>query len=503
MGMHEGLRATQAHGVTDLVVVGDSRLAIQESLGVIACLKESLLTQVNVHRKLEVRFQSVRYLHVTREYHASVDSLAVETLAAMEANRELTEESKSKLVQLKRIRKVIYGESSREVTQVSTIRTLSEDTATQPDNFFDFALKPSADDVDPLEVQEDQRRRVGKDQDEELRWDNLKLVLKGESSSLGYKAAREAWEMADRFVLSDDGLLHYLGENRRWGKDRMIEKVLRRVAPTTMVQEVLQSCHDALEGGHQVVVRNFHRVKADYYSIGLYAAVERHVRPCPDCSSIKSHPQLRGYSPGNILASGHSRLCQWIRHPTTEVSEGQHSSVAISKVGALFLVRHDRDPRFMSEVFQAFAEMMQSRSRATLCYRPQANGQQRHSEETPFYLVHGCDAQSTLKAMASSLKRGFGRQSDALAWRREVNRQQEIALKVAKEYQAVKKAKRASEHNNSLSRKEKRIYLDRGLTGALKTAQKTQRIRMHQWTRVRGLSLNLAIECGCTWKESC
>ncbi|GMF33603.1 unnamed protein product [Phytophthora fragariaefolia] len=53
-------------------------------------------------------------------------------------------------------------------------------------------------------------------------------------------------------------------------------------------------------------------------------------------------------------------------------------------------------------------------------------------KETPFYLVHGWDAQSTLKAMASSLKRGFGRQSDALAWRREVNRQQEIALKMAK-----------------------------------------------------------------------
>ncbi|GMF49024.1 unnamed protein product [Phytophthora fragariaefolia] len=142
------------------------------------------------------------------------------------------------------------------------------------------------------------------------------------------------------------------------------------------------------------------------------------------------------------------------------------------RFGAPSLVRHDRDPLFMSEVFQAFAEMMQSRSRATLSYQPQANGQQERSvktvmqtlrlyaedplqqdwdeiverlvfainnsqdttrKETPFNLVHGWDAQSTLKAMASSLKRGFGRQSYALAWRREVNRQQEIALKMAKE----------------------------------------------------------------------
>ncbi|KAG3008281.1 hypothetical protein PC128_g24008 [Phytophthora cactorum] len=92
----------------------------------------------------------------------------------------------------------------------------------------------------------------------------------------------------------------------------------------------------------------------------------------------------------------------------------------------------------MSEVFQAFTEMIQSRSRATLSYRPQANGQQERSvksvmtsvgvyaedplqqdwdeiadklvfaintsqdstrKETPFNLVHGWDAQSTLRVM--------------------------------------------------------------------------------------------------------
>ena len=32
-------------------------------------------------------------------------------------------------------------------------------------------------------------------------------------------------------------------------------------------------------------------------------------------------------------------------------------------------VRHDRDPRFIGEVFQTFAKMMGSKSRATLGYR--------------------------------------------------------------------------------------------------------------------------------------
>ncbi|KAE8895700.1 hypothetical protein PF010_g2167 [Phytophthora fragariae] len=48
--------------------------------------------------------------------------------------------------------------------------------------------------------------------------------------------------------------------------------------------------------------------------------------------------------------------------------------------------------------------------------------------------------------MSSSLKRGSGRQSDALACHREVNRQQEIAFSLAKEYQATEKARRAKEH---------------------------------------------------------
>ncbi|GMG15189.1 unnamed protein product [Phytophthora fragariaefolia] len=107
--------------------------------------------------------------------------------------------------------------------------------------------------------------------------------------------------MADRFVLCDDGLLNGLGESSRWGRERMNETVLRLVVPTAMVQEVLQNCHDSLEGGHQGIVIAFHRVKADYYWIGLYADVEKHVRSCPDCSSSKSCPEQRGYSSGGVL----------------------------------------------------------------------------------------------------------------------------------------------------------------------------------------------------------
>ncbi|GMF49868.1 unnamed protein product [Phytophthora fragariaefolia] len=165
------------------------------------------------------------------------------------------------------------------------------------------------------------------------------------------------------------------------------------------------------------------------------------------------------------------------------------------RFGAPSLIRHDRDPRFMSEVFQAFAELMQSRSRATLSYRPQANGQQERSvktmiqtvlayvedplqadwddiaekmvhainnsrdttrRETPFYLVHGWDAQSTLKSMTSTIKKDPANSADAAQWRREANRQREISLQLAKEYQLAEKAQRAEAHNARLSGKKKR-----------------------------------------------
>ncbi|GMF49793.1 unnamed protein product [Phytophthora fragariaefolia] len=44
--------------------------------------------------------------------------------------------------------------------------------------------------------------------------------------------------------------------------------------------------------------------------------------------------------------------------------------------GAPTMIRHGRDSRFMSETFKAFAELIEARSRATLSYRPQANGRQ-------------------------------------------------------------------------------------------------------------------------------
>ncbi|KAE9252277.1 hypothetical protein PF002_g3904 [Phytophthora fragariae] len=135
----------------------------------------------------------------------------------------------------------------------------------------------------------------------------------------------------------------------------------------------------------------------------------------------------------------------------------------------------------MSEVFAKFREMLGSRQRATLAYRPQANGQQERSVQTvnravrayvaepdqsdwddqveklmwalnmsldatrldtPFYLVHGWDPQSTVSAMLGPRPAGVD-QRTAYEWRRGVQRQYEYAQAWAKDLQAQAKAKRS------------------------------------------------------------
>ncbi|KAG2826988.1 hypothetical protein PC118_g21557 [Phytophthora cactorum] len=102
-GMNNGVNAAIAHGAEDLVIAGDSRLAIQRSLGVIECRKESLLTLLNIHKELTAQLRSVKYFYVVREYNAAADSLATEALESKVSREVLAETRKSELVTLNRI----------------------------------------------------------------------------------------------------------------------------------------------------------------------------------------------------------------------------------------------------------------------------------------------------------------------------------------------------------------------------------------------------------------
>ncbi|KAE8878360.1 hypothetical protein PF007_g25841 [Phytophthora fragariae] len=64
-----------------------------------------------------------------------------------------------------------------------------------------------------------------------------------------------------------------------------------------------------------------------------------------------------------------------------DVAEAYEEQV-FRRFGASSMIRHDQDPRFMSEVFTRFREMLGSKQRATVAYHPQANGKQERSVQT-------------------------------------------------------------------------------------------------------------------------
>ncbi|OWZ15141.1 hypothetical protein PHMEG_00011283 [Phytophthora megakarya] len=114
--MNNGVQAALDIGATDLVIVGDSRLAIHQSLG------ESLITQLNRHRELVARLKSVKYLHAVREYNASADSQVTEALENKVSSVLSTETRLAELRSLNRIQEIIYAsitESSVDEPSVS------------------------------------------------------------------------------------------------------------------------------------------------------------------------------------------------------------------------------------------------------------------------------------------------------------------------------------------------------------------------------------------------
>ncbi|ETM48785.1 hypothetical protein L914_06731 [Phytophthora nicotianae] len=99
---------TLAHGAEELIVLGDSRLAIQQSLGLIACRKESLTALLNTRKERTVKLRSVKYQHVVSEYNAVADTLATEAVESKVSRVILAETRKLELATLNRIQEVIY-----------------------------------------------------------------------------------------------------------------------------------------------------------------------------------------------------------------------------------------------------------------------------------------------------------------------------------------------------------------------------------------------------------
>ncbi|KAE8977332.1 hypothetical protein PR001_g25162 [Phytophthora rubi] len=416
-----------------LVVCGDSNLVIRQVRGEIDCKAPglTLLRQKALDRLLA--WPDHELLHVKRDWNGSADSLAGAALQR-QAGVEVVEDSDfENLVTLNRLEETLV--------------------------------------IPPAVLQEEVVRylrigRIKQAQDEEVWIAGLKKYLLGAVHDLSPEDIKSYNAVGSDYEVDLDGLLFYCPPAKRTTEER--DGLMRLVVPETLQQDMLHHYHSSLEGGHQGIGRTYQRTLDHFHWRGLYRSVQRYVGECVDCKTGKGRPTLQGESPGNIQATypfqiitmdhisslpkshkGNTELLIWVdlftgyviakasASRTAQTIAESYEECVFRRFGASEVIRHDREPGFMADFFRSFNKILGQRQRATMAYRPQANGtaermvqtttralkmyvqeldqrdwdeyaerltfaintaQDRIRGETPFYLVHGWDARSTLEA---------------------------------------------------------------------------------------------------------
>ncbi|KAE8890215.1 hypothetical protein PF003_g25778 [Phytophthora fragariae] len=197
---------------------------------------------------------------------------------------------------------------------------------------------------------------------------------------------------------------------------------------------------------------------------------------------------------------GHTELLIWVdlftgyviakasASRTAQTIAESYEECVFRRFGASEAIRHDREPGFMSDFFKAFNRILGQRQRATMAYRPQANGtaermvqtmtralkmyvadeDQRDWDEyaerltfavntahdrirgdTPFFLVHGWDPRTTLEATMplGSTRR---RDRDPRRWRYRIQKYYQQARAEVNERLKMAIADRADRHNEGV-----------------------------------------------------
>ncbi|KAJ0391495.1 hypothetical protein P43SY_010994 [Pythium insidiosum] len=445
-------------GICDLTVIGDSRIAIEQCAGRIQCNQAHLQLLLDRFRGLERRFDRLRLLQVKRELNgpARAGSPELDQLSQVPrvSNDRGTAEDRvfvartrsaarreERMPAARRVQvatRARRGAAAASLAEPAVALEVDEDDPSSDEGRRSDVATPSLGPDDPAEhvpASADTRATRGHGSQRSAQVP-ANQQAGGELTTLSAREVANVAKLADQFVLDSD--------------------------------ELLRVSHP--------ITRTYDRVRGEYYWPRMFRDVEEHVRACVDCVTAKGRPPNPGSSPGNLRAEYPFQvLTMDFVMPLPESANGNtalllfqdqfsgfvmsacmsdtsaqsvaevYDRVVFQRFGASAIIRHDRDPRFMSKVFRCFRTMLGSQQRATLAYRPQANGQQERSvqtvirsvrafveelgqsdyedivgrlmfalntsydatrKETPFYLAHGWDARTTVRAMPTPPPRG-------------------------------------------------------------------------------------------------
>ncbi|OWZ01046.1 reverse transcriptase [Phytophthora megakarya] len=406
-----GLSLLEDLTIARLIICGDSNLVLRQMRGEMDCKSPGLkLLRQQVWNALRER-PGHEFLHVRRDWNASADMLAGQTLQRQGSKDVHSVEVMEDLKTLNRL-----GERETRGTDdhVAELETRGPDNerrgtgrvcpvTTRSRDVLHQTTRRQPESLKELQVQRLKldRVRTAQDEDEEL-------------------------------------LLYYHVRGDESTEDR--DLIMKLVVPETLQQDVLHHYHAILEGGHQGIGRTYRHG---------FKTVQRHVGECVDCESGNCRPTIQRESPGNIIATypfqvvamdhipslpaphkGNTELLIWVdlftcfviakasASRTAQTVAESYEEAVFMRFGASEAIRHDRELGVIDSRVSpngAAERMLQTITRVIKMYITDndqrdwdeyaerliyalstAHGRTR--DETPFFLVHGWDPRSTLEA---------------------------------------------------------------------------------------------------------
>ncbi|OWZ14921.1 LOW QUALITY PROTEIN: reverse transcriptase [Phytophthora megakarya] len=266
-GLLNGLTMAQTRGVRDLIAVGDSRIVIQQS----SC------------EALKAKFDSVRLVHVKRDFNQAADYLTSKTLLL---GRPWSVQEDGERQHLERVSKIQEKSMNSAEGHLATGHSgfvVTQDEEGCPDN----PGCPSALDVMAAPLPRAAKILVAvtrattneRHQSLSILWitnekggDKLRCTrnkmntyfLNGEVDRFTLQRLRRIAKVADLFALDARGVLYRLAQSTRGGP-RDAQDELRLVVPVTLREDILHYAHEDFQGGHQGIKRTHEKLLSEFY----------------------------------------------------------------------------------------------------------------------------------------------------------------------------------------------------------------------------------------------
>ncbi|OWZ06248.1 reverse transcriptase [Phytophthora megakarya] len=282
--------------------------------------------------------------------------------------------------------------------------------------------------------------RIRQAQDEESWIMGLKKHLVGEIRDLTQEAAKMFGPIAMNYGVDQWDLLFYCPATKETAADR--DKLMRLVIPETLQQDILHTIIRAyrvvIKGSVAStigsVITSTGEVCIRVYS-DTWGNVSTVKQAREDLGSRANHPIIamdhipslsRSFNGNTELLIFVDLFSGYVIAKTSASRSAQtiaetYEECVFRRLSASEVIRHDREPGFMSDFFKSFNKILGQRQRATMAYRPQANGSLKHQRdwdeyaerltfaintardrirgETPFYMIHDWDPRSALEAV--------------------------------------------------------------------------------------------------------